>query len=71
MGLLDKIGVVGIVPLAEDLFGKIVRFLADEYEHFFRARVDEFQWLLLPLKGLHRMALSYTTLILGGRCAIQ
>lgn len=42
MGLLDEVGVVGIIPFAEQLFGKVVRFLTNEYEHFLGAGVHQF-----------------------------
>jgi hypothetical protein len=41
MGLVDKIGVFGIVPLFEDLAGEVVMVVANQHKHFLRARVDE------------------------------
>jgi hypothetical protein len=53
MGLLDKVGVFGIIPFPQDLLGQGVDFLADQDEHLFGTRVDELQGLFLLFKGMH------------------
>jgi hypothetical protein len=52
MGLFDKLGVRGVVPLPQYLLGQRVNFLADQDEHFPGAWMDEFQRFLLSFKGL-------------------